>query len=38
MKMDLREIRLGLMDWINVAHNRDQWLAIVNMVTILRVS
>jgi hypothetical protein len=20
------------MDWINVAHDRDQWLALVNMV------
>jgi hypothetical protein len=25
IKMDLREIRWGCMDWIHVAHDRDHW-------------
>jgi hypothetical protein len=32
IKMDLTEIRLGGMDWINVAQGRDQWRALVNTV------
>jgi hypothetical protein len=32
IKMDLREIGWGGMDWINVAHDRDQWRALVNTV------
>jgi hypothetical protein len=35
--MDLREIGLGGMDWIDLAQDRDQWRAIVNMVMNLRV-
>jgi hypothetical protein len=31
-KMNLREIRWGGEDWINLAQVRDQWRAIVNMV------
>jgi hypothetical protein len=31
IKIDLREIRLGGMEWINVAQNRDRWRALVNM-------
>jgi hypothetical protein len=32
IKMDLREIRLDGMDWIDVAQDRDQWRALVNTV------
>jgi hypothetical protein len=28
----LREIGWGVMDWINLAQDRDQWRALVNMV------
>jgi hypothetical protein len=37
MKMDLREIGWGDMDWIRVAQVRDQWKDLVNMVMNLRV-
>jgi hypothetical protein len=37
IKMDLREIRWGGMDWIDLAQDRDQWRALVNMVMKLRV-
>jgi hypothetical protein len=37
IKMDLREIRWGGMDWIDLAQDRDQWRAHVNMVMNLRV-
>jgi hypothetical protein len=30
--MDLRDIRLGDMDWIDLAQDRDRWRALVNMV------
>jgi hypothetical protein len=32
IKMDLREIGWGGMDWIDLAQNRDQWRALVNMI------
>jgi hypothetical protein len=32
IKMDLREIERGGMDWIHLVHDRDQWRAVVNMV------
>jgi hypothetical protein len=32
IKMDLREIGWGGMDWIDLAEDRDQWRALVNMV------
>jgi hypothetical protein len=32
IRMDLREIGWGGMDWIDVAQNRDQWRALVNTV------
>jgi hypothetical protein len=35
--MDLREKRWGGMDWIDLAKNRDQWRALVNIVMSLRV-
>jgi hypothetical protein len=37
MKMDLREIGWGSMDWIDLAQDRDQWRALVNTVINLRV-
>jgi hypothetical protein len=30
--MGLREIGWEGVDWVHVAQNRDQWLAVVNMV------
>jgi hypothetical protein len=35
--MDLREIGWGDMDWIDMAQDRDQWRALVNMVMNLQV-
>jgi hypothetical protein len=35
--MDLREIELDGMDWIDLAEDRDQWRALVNTVKNLRV-
>jgi hypothetical protein len=32
IKMSLREIRWGDMDWIDLAQDRDQWRALVNTV------
>jgi hypothetical protein len=36
-EMDLREIRWGSMGWIDLAQNRNQWRALVNMVMKRRV-
>jgi hypothetical protein len=38
IKMDLREIGLGGMDWINLAQDRDRWRALVNAAMNLRVA
>jgi hypothetical protein len=35
--MDLREIGFDDIDWIDLAQNRDQWRALVNMVKSLLV-
>jgi hypothetical protein len=35
--IDLREIGWGSVDWIQLAHNKDRWLAVVNTVMNLRV-
>jgi hypothetical protein len=32
MKMELREIKWGGMDWIDLAEGRDQWRSLVNTV------
>jgi hypothetical protein len=37
IKMDLKEIGWDVVDWIDMAHDRDQWRALVNMVLNLRV-
>jgi hypothetical protein len=37
IKMDLRVVGWGGMDWINVAQDRDRWRALVNAVMNLRV-
>jgi hypothetical protein len=37
IKMDLREIRWGGVDWIDLAQDRDQWRALVNTSMNLRV-
>jgi hypothetical protein len=36
IKMDLREIGWGGMDWIDLTQDRDQWRALVNTVMNLR--
>jgi hypothetical protein len=38
IKMDLRDIGRGGMDWINLAQDRYQWNALVNTVMNLRVA
>jgi hypothetical protein len=37
IKMVLRGIGLGGMDWINLAQDSDQWCAFVNMVVNLQI-
>jgi hypothetical protein len=37
IRMDLREIGWGGMDWNDLAQDRDQWRALVNTVMKLRV-
>jgi hypothetical protein len=37
IRMDLREIGWGGMDWSDLAQDRDQWKALVNTVINLRV-
>jgi hypothetical protein len=38
IKMDLREMGWGGMDWIDLAQNRDQWRTVVNTAMNLQVS
>jgi hypothetical protein len=37
IKMDIREIGFGAMDWIHLAQDRDRWRAVVNTVINLQV-
>jgi hypothetical protein len=37
IRMDLREIGWGGMDWIDLAQDGDQWRALVNTVMNLQV-
>jgi hypothetical protein len=37
IRMDLRQIGWGGMDWIDLAQDRDQWRALVNAVMNVRV-
>jgi hypothetical protein len=37
IRMDLKRIRWGGMDWIDLAQDRDHWRALVNTVMNLRV-
>jgi hypothetical protein len=37
IRMDLREIGWGSVDWIQLAQDRDRWLAVVNTMMNLRV-
>jgi hypothetical protein len=37
IKMVMRELGSGGMDWINLAHDTDRWMALVNTVMNLRV-
>jgi hypothetical protein len=37
IKMDLREIGWGDVEWIRLAQDRDRWRAVVNAVMNLRV-
>jgi hypothetical protein len=37
IRIDLREVGWGNMDWIGLAQDRNRWTALVNLVMNLRV-
>jgi hypothetical protein len=37
IKIDIRELGWGGMNWIDLGQDKDQWMALVNMVMNLRV-
>jgi hypothetical protein len=37
IKMDLQEMRCGVIDWIDLAQDRDRWRSLVSEVMNLRV-
>jgi hypothetical protein len=37
IRMDLRKIGLGVVDWIRLPQDRDRWRAVVSVVMNLRV-
>jgi hypothetical protein len=38
IKIDIREIRWDVVDWIHLAHDRHQWRALANTVMNLQVT
>jgi hypothetical protein len=37
IKMELKKVECGGMDWIELAHDRDRWQKLVNVVLNLQV-
>jgi hypothetical protein len=37
IKMSLQEVGCGIMDWINLAQDRDRWWTVLNSVMNLRI-